>query len=154
MGRPVNPLFNAVSYYAIMSAMEKMGIDPALLSRQTSHALAPLMKDMCETFLGRNMPKNLPEYFEVEKMLFRMGGVCDPEKVEVALKDRTSTMKLQDCGLQGVNSLAEAAGYPQCPVCMVGAMTIGTLRAMNLAEIKNLDVKRQGNVCSIRLMTE
>jgi hypothetical protein len=154
MGRPVNSIFNAVSYYAIMTAMAKMGINPGLLSRRTSTALTPLMKQLAEGFLGRDVPKTLAEYFETEKMLLKIGGVCDTENMEVTFKDGTSTLKLSDCFLLEMTNFARSAGCKQCPVCIVGAITIGTLKAMNLGDMKDLKVERNGNTCTINLIAD
>lgn len=80
MVRQANPMFEAISYYALMTAMEKVGINPGLLARQTSTAITPVMSGFLENFLGRSqMPKALNEFFEMEKLIFKIGNICDAE---------------------------------------------------------------------------
>jgi hypothetical protein len=155
MARQIDPMISAIPYYALMTAMDKVGINPGLLSRQTSTAITPIMRGIMENFLGVDqLPKTLNEFFEMEKSFFKIGNICDAEKMQVTCKDGTSVVKILDCSLKEVANFAKSAGYKQCPMCIVGALTIGSIKAMNLGDIKNFKVEKNGDCCTISLMSD
>jgi hypothetical protein len=152
MPRQTNPVFNSIIYYAMMSAMDRIGINPALFARQTATAISPIMKQVAGS-LGLKMPKTLQEFGELQNEFDNMDNIPDAERTEVSQNDGTITLKLHNCGFLDVSNYVENLGYKQCPVCLIGAVNIGLLKTLNIAEIKDFKVEKNNTDCIIHLIS-
>jgi hypothetical protein len=150
MPRPINPIYNSIIYYAMMIAMDRIGINPALFARQTAYAISPIMKRVAGT-LGLKLPENLNEFGELQKQFDDMDSIPDQERTEFSFNDGMITLKIHNCGFLEVSDYAEGVGYNRCPVCLLGAVNIGLLKALNLSETKDFTVQKDGAICTIRI---
>jgi len=154
MASTLNSMINAIPYYAIMSALDKMGIAPDLLARQTAAALMPILKDLAETFGASQMPKNTSEFFEMFKATVGVTGMADADTIQTEVKARSCRINLTNCMWQDIAGVAEKAGYKQCPMCIVGTVTTGFLKVFGFQDTTRSKVEKKGNSCSVELLTD
>jgi hypothetical protein len=150
MPRQLNPIFNSIIYFAMMSAMDRIGIDPGLFARQTATAISPIMKTVAGT-LGLKLPESLQDYASLQGEFDQMDDIPESERTKVAFHDGTVTLKIHNCALLDVSNYAETVGYKRCPVCLISAVNIGLLKALRLAETKDFKVEKNGAECTITL---
>ena len=150
MPRPINQIYNSIIYYAMMIAMDRIGINPALFARQTAYAISPIMKRVAGS-LGLKLPEKLNEFGELQKQFDDMDSIPDEERTEFSSSDGTISLKIHNCGFLDVSDYAESVGYKRCPMCLLGAVNIGLLKALNLIETKDFTVKKDGTTCTINI---
>jgi hypothetical protein len=148
----MNPMFNSVIYYAMMSAMDKIGINPALFARQTATAISPIMKHV-STALGFKLPESINDFAELLSQFDDMDGVPDQKKTRVTSDKGVITLKICNCAFSDVSGFAESVGYKHCPVCLIGAVSVGLLKALSITETEDLEVQKEGPSCTINLTT-
>ena len=74
MPRQINAMMNSIIYYAMMSAMDRIGINPPLFARQIATAISPLIKNVADN-LGLKIPQNLRDYAKLQNEFDEMDNV-------------------------------------------------------------------------------
>jgi len=150
----VNSMINAIPYYAIMVALDKMGIAPDLLGRQTAAALAPVLQGISENLAAGQMPKNIGEYLEMFKVIAGVTGMADPDTLQTETKDHSCHINLTNCMWQDIAGIAEKAGYKRCPMCIISTMNVGLMKALGFLDITRSTVEKKGDNCSLELHSD
>jgi hypothetical protein len=135
-----------------MSALDKMGIAPDLLGRQTAAALAPVLQNLSKTFGAP--PKNINEYLAMFKVLAGTTGIADSQTMRTEIKDHSCHINLTNCMWQDIAGIAEKAGYKRCPMCIIGTLNIGFLKVFGFQETTRSVVEKKGNNCSLDLFSD
>ncbi|MBS7287792.1 MAG: hypothetical protein KIH01_03355 [Candidatus Freyarchaeota archaeon] len=149
---PVNPLYNAICFGTLLSALDKIGVSLPIVARQTSHLLEPLMKDFLKGFIGSNdLPKNLNEVKEVIEKLVDVGGIGET-KVEVA--DKMLTVSGKDCMYIDMSNFSRTLGYPTCPMCVISLMLVALVSVPKIGVVTDTIIETKGNECSIKIKVE
>ena len=68
--------------------------------------------------------------------------------------DGTITLKVHNCGFLDVSNYSENLGNKHCSVCLTGALNMGLLKALNLADTKDLRVEKKETDCTINLTSD
>ena len=154
MASTLNSMINAIPYYAMMTALDKMGIAPDLLGRQTSVALKPILQDLSKALASGQMPKNINEFFEMFKAIVGVTSIADADTIRTEVKDRSCHINLSNCMWQDIAGVAEKAGYKHCPMCIIGTVITGFLKVFGFQETTRSKVEKKGNSCSVELFSD
>ena len=154
MARTVNPMFNALGLCAVLSSMDKMGVNPNLIARQTSKVLGPVLAEFGKMTLGdKNLhASNMDEFMKGLKMAVSIGGLGDPESLKVSQSDGACTFTWSDCGLKDMSTAAKLFGYDNCPLCLPGVIVAGLIDVWHVTDFLYVKVEKNGNTCSIHLL--
>jgi hypothetical protein len=154
MTRTVNPLFNALGICALLSSLDKMGLNPSLIARQTAKVLGPVLAEFGKSTLGdKNMyASNMDEFMKGLKMAVKIGGLADPEALQVSQSEGSCTFKWSDCGLKDMSSAAKLFGYNKCPLCLPGVIVAGLIDVWHIIDFRYVTVDKNGDICSINLL--
>lgn len=148
----INPLYNAICFGTLLSALDKIGVSLPIVARQTSQLLEPLMKDFLKGLIGSNdLPKNLNEIKEVIEKLVNVGGIGET-KVEVA--DNTLIVSGKDCMYIDMSNFGRTLGYQTCPMCVISLMLIALVSVPKIGVVTDTVVETKGNECSIKIKVE
>lgn len=154
MARTADPMFSAMGLCALLSSMDKMGVKPSLITRQTAKVLGPVLAEFGKMTLGeKNMQaSNMDEFMKGLKKAVSIGGLADPESLQVNQSDSVCTFKWNDCGLRDVSTAAKLFGYDNCPLCLPGVIVAGLIDVWHVTDFLYVKVEKNGNTCSIHLL--
>ncbi|MBS7248344.1 MAG: hypothetical protein QXN15_10730 [Candidatus Jordarchaeales archaeon] len=148
----INPLYNAICFGTLLSALDKIGVSLPIVARQTSQLLEPLMSDYLRGLIGSNdLPKNLHEVKEVIEKLVSVGGIGET-KVEVS--DNTLTVSGNDCMYIDMARFGRSLGYNSCPLCVIALMLIALVSVPKIGVVSDTTVTNNGNECCIKITIE
>lgn len=153
MTRPVNPLFNAIGLCTIMSTLDKMGVSPGLVARSASKAIGPILAKFEKMMIGtEGGVKNWDEFMGKVKMAVTAGGLGDMNGIEVKQTSSGIDVKWADCMMKDMVGVAKTFGYSVCPLCYPAIILTGTISAFNLADIQDVKIRTDGNICYLNLV--
>lgn len=148
----INPLYNAICFGTLLSALDKIGVSLPIVARQTSQLLEPLMRDFLKGLIGANdLPKNLREVKEVIEKLVDVGGIGET-KVEVS--GNTLTVSGKDCMYIDMSRFGRTLGYPTCPMCVISLMLIALINVSKIGVVTDTIVETNDNECKIKITVE
>lgn len=147
-----NPEYNAIILGILLSAADKMGINPVLLGRQTSRLLAPMLDSIFQKFTGKTLSMNGEGFLEDIKRIVKIGDISDPEKLELEIVDSCFTLKLVDCMYLDMAKYGKIIGYESCPMCIAGVFMIGLFSSLNIGDVLNFKVENKDNSCIVKLV--
>ncbi|MEM1717740.1 MAG: hypothetical protein QXF49_00130 [Thermosphaera sp.] len=146
----INPLYNAICFGTLMSAIDKIGIPLPLVARQASEILAPIVKDLAKTILGNEkLPEKLSELMSFAKEVLERNGVA--EKIEMRITESQVKMRILRCMYLDVAGFSKTLGYSACPICLYVLMFAAALSAIKLAEVSKATFENNGSECNIEL---
>ncbi len=146
-----NPEYNAIILGMLLSAADKMGINPVLLGRQTSRLLAPMLDDLFEQFIGKSLSSNDSEFLEDIKKIVKIGEISDPEKLELEISANCFTLKLADCMYLDMANYGKTLGHDSCPMCIAGVFMTGLISSLGIGEVLNFEAQNKENNCIVKL---
>lgn len=144
----MNPLYFAITFGAILSALDKIGIHPNLIARQSARLLSPVIDGISNT-IGGKKPSNMEEAREFFEGAMKTGDACSA--IETTASKKRLSSKITDCIFSPLADFVKTLGYNSCPVCAVSIILSGGLRAWGLGEISHLKVETNGNVCNLEI---
>jgi hypothetical protein len=153
MVRTLNPVFIAVGICSLLSSLDKMGVTPTLVARQTSKVIGPVLADFGKMTIGTTKMEapTLNEFVAGLKMALKMGGLADPDALEMSKTAEGFTVKWVDCGLKDMANAAKLFGYHDCPLCLPGVIVAGLLGSYQVADVREMKVEKDGNTCMMHI---
>jgi hypothetical protein len=146
--REINPLIGASFFGTLLSALDKMGLNPQLISRNASGVLSKLFDGPAKQVLGEKRPSTVEELMtQIEKLKTSRAT----EKSEHSFSDGVITMKFVDCMYLMLNGYGKGIGYKACPMCAQALLLSASLKALNLGEVKDIQVENNENICVLKL---
>nr|MDO8082884.1 hypothetical protein [Candidatus Freyarchaeota archaeon] len=145
-----NPVYNAIILGILLSAAEKIGINPVLIGRQTSRLLAPLLDSLFKRFIGKTLSLNNGNLLEDIKKIVKTGEISDPEKLELTFSGNCVTLKLADCMYLDMANYGKTLGHDCCPMCIAGVFMTGVLSSLDTGEVLNFKVENKENNCIVK----
>jgi hypothetical protein len=153
MTRVLNPVFTAVGICSLLSSLDKIGVTPTLVARQASKVIGPVLADFGKMTIGTtNMEApTLNDFVVGLRMALKMGGLADPDALEMSKSGDGFTVKWVDCGLKDMANAAKLFGYRDCPLCLPGVIVAGLLGAFHVADVREMKVEKNGNTCMMHI---
>nr|MDO8080083.1 hypothetical protein [Candidatus Freyarchaeota archaeon] len=144
----INPLYFAITFGAILSALDKLGIHPNLIARQSARVISPLIDDLSKT-IGGDKPSNIEEAREFFESAMKNGPACSA--IQTSASGKRFTTKLTECIFSPLADFVKSLGYGSCPVCAVSVILSGGIMAWGLGEISHLKIETKGKVCTLEI---
>ena len=144
----INPLYFAITFGAILSALDKIGMHPNLIARQSARLLSPIIGEISKTIGGKN-PSNMEEAKEFFEGAMKNGDACSA--IETTASRKRLSSKITDCIFSPLADFVKTLGYDSCPVCAVSIILSGGLKAWGLGEISHIKVETNENVCNLEI---
>ncbi len=146
--REINPFYGAIFFGTILSTLDKMGLNPPLISRQASGVLSQLFEGPAKQVLGAKRPSTVEELMtQIEKLKTSRPS----EKSEHSFSNGVITMKFVDCMYLSLNGYGKSIGYKACPMCAQALLLSASLKALNLGEVKDIQLENNENTCVLKL---
>ncbi|MEM3587163.1 MAG: hypothetical protein QXO71_07590 [Candidatus Jordarchaeaceae archaeon] len=147
--REINPLYGAIFFGTLLSALDKIGLKTQLISRQASGVLSQLLEGPAEHVLDGKHPQTVEELLtNFQKLnISRTLG-----KFEYSFSNGVITMKFVDCMYLPLNGFGKGIGYKACPMCAQALLLSAALKALNLGEVKDVQVENNENTCLLKIV--
>nr|MDO8080433.1 hypothetical protein [Candidatus Freyarchaeota archaeon] len=146
--REINPFYGAIFFGTILSTLDKMGLNPPLISRQASGVLSQLFDGPAKQVLGAKRPSTVEELMtQIEKLKTSRTS----EKSEHSFSNGVITMKFVDCMYLPLNGYGKSIGYKACPMCAQALLLSASLKALNLGGVKDIQLENSENTCVLKL---
>lgn len=138
----------------ILSAADKIGINPMILGRQASKILAPILGELSAQLQVNKIPSNLGELVkEIENVSKKFSSPLGME-VEVDFSGNCYTHRVTNCAYLGMAKFGKSVGYKACPLCGVMIILMGGLSALGTVEILDAKVENDEKICIIKILLE
>ncbi len=147
-----NPEYNAIILGMLLSAADKMGINPVLLGRQTSRLLAPLLDGIFKQYIGRGPSSNPEQLLEDIKTIVKAGEISDPEGLELEYSENRFNMKVIECMYLDMANYGKTLGYNACPMCIAGVFFMGLVNSLGIGEVLDFTVENKENSCTLKII--
>ena len=144
----MNPTYVAIAFGSILTALDKMGIKPSLILRQSSVVLEPLAGFVTSSS-GVSIPKDLDEYAELLDVSIKYGNACSD--IKSIHSGNSIKSNITDCMFMPIAEFAKTLGYDSCPVCIVNLIGSSMFKGFGLGEVSSFKTETTGNVCSIEI---
>ncbi|MEM2047943.1 MAG: hypothetical protein QXZ06_08675, partial [Candidatus Jordarchaeales archaeon] len=139
----INPLYNAICFGTILSALDRIGVSLPIVARQTSELLTPILRDLTKIFLGdKKVPESLNEVKVLAKEVLERDKVA--EKVELDVSKNPIEMKIDGCMYLDIANFSKSLGYSACPTCLFALMTTSFISALKLGRVSEATFKNNG----------
>ncbi|MBS7249683.1 MAG: hypothetical protein KIH08_03690 [Candidatus Freyarchaeota archaeon] len=145
-------LFYGFVFGTILSAADKMGINPTLLGRQSSKILGPMLENLAQQFLGMAPPKTIEEFMkdlEIVGKNFVFG-----KEFQLSYSGNNLSMKLVQCPWLEMCKYGKSIGYKACPLCATSVMLMGAIEATNIVQVMGVNVDNNETVCQLTVKME
>ncbi|WXG41738.1 MAG: hypothetical protein WED07_13410 [Candidatus Freyarchaeum deiterrae] len=146
----VNPYHNAMIFGTMLCALDKMGIKPTLIARQTSAVLAPIIGGLSKQLLGKTLPSNMEEFLPQLQESLKTSGILNP-KSEISYSNGVLSSKIIDCMYLTMAGFGKSLGYKACPMCAAALILSSALKAINIAEVVDAQVENKEDTCIFKL---
>ena len=146
--REINPFYGAIFFGTLLSALDKMGLNPQLISRQASGELSQLFDGPAKQVLGAKRPSTVEELMAQMRKLKTSGT---SEKSENSYSNGVINMKFVNCMYLSLNGYGKSNGYKSCPMCVQALLLSASLRALNMGEVKDVQLENNENTCVLKL---
>ncbi|MEM3564264.1 MAG: hypothetical protein QXR19_13595 [Candidatus Jordarchaeaceae archaeon] len=146
-------LFYGFVFGTILSAADKMGINPMLLGRQSSKILGPMVENLAQQFLGMAPPKTMEELVKDLEIVGKNFGVFGKE-FECSYSGNNLSMKIVQCPWLEMCKYGKSIGYRACPLCATSVMLMGTIEATNIVQVMGINVDNNEAVCRLTVKME
>ncbi|WXG41756.1 MAG: hypothetical protein WED07_13500 [Candidatus Freyarchaeum deiterrae] len=150
----LNSLYNAIAFGTVLTALDKMGVNPSLVARQASRVLAPMMKELGKQISTQTDAKNLKEFISSWDKIMETAQFADPKGTEASVSNNTLYMKLTNCMFNDMANFGKSQGYPACPICIVNLMVISFIGAQGIGEVADSKVENKENVCKLKVSVD
>nr|MDO8079154.1 hypothetical protein [Candidatus Freyarchaeota archaeon] len=144
-------LYNSIVVCSLLSAADRIGLNPMVLGRQTATVLVPLLGDIFKKTLGKKPPSNMEELVKDIQEMMKDVGLADPERNEVSFSGNQLIMKSSDCFYREMAEFGKTLGYTACPLCALSIFLMGTIKALNLGQISSVKAEYDGTKCTMKL---
>ncbi len=145
--------FTALIYGTILSAADRIGINPMLLGRQSSQILGPMIENLAQQFIGMAPPKDMEELKKDLEMFGKNTGVFGKE-YEWNNSGNCFSAKVVECPWLEMAKYGKSIGYKACPLCGITIILLGAIEAMGLSQVVGINVDNDETVCKLKLATE
>jgi hypothetical protein len=131
-----------------------MGISPELVARSASKAIGPILAKFEKMMIGtEGGAKTWDEYLKKVNLAVVAGGLGDMKGIEIKQTNGGIDVKWTDCMMKDMVNVAKTFGYSVCPLCYPAIILTGTIAAFNFAEIQDVKIKTDGNICYLNLVS-
>jgi len=146
-------LFYGFVFGTILSAADKMGINPMLLGRQSSKILGSMVDSLAQQFLGMAPPKTMEELLKDIEIMGKNFGVFGKE-FELSYSGNNLNIKIVRCPWLELCKYGKSVGYKACPLCPTSIILMGAIEATNIAQVLGTNVDNNETVCQLTVKTE
>ncbi|MEM3587537.1 MAG: hypothetical protein QXO71_09475 [Candidatus Jordarchaeaceae archaeon] len=141
----IDPNYAALMYGTLLRALESVGLNPMLITRNASQVLSKMFDGPAKQVLGIQHPSTL------EELITKLGALKTSGKYEVSHAEGVINLKLVDCMYLPLNNYGKSIGYKSCPMCAQSLLISGSIKALNLGEVKDIQVENNGNICQLKI---
>ncbi len=146
----INPLYNAICFGTILSALDKIGISPPIIVRQTSELLTPMLKDILKLVgVEEELPKSMDEALRFIKGFLMRDKVM--EKLDWDVSEDTINLRATGCMFLDLANFGKTLGYKACPICIGVLMMCVFTSILKLGSMSKAEFENNGNECSIKI---
>lgn len=148
-----DPMANVLLCGSLLIALDKMGIKPALLGRQTARVLTPMMSDIAKNFAKRGeVAKTMDQFIIDFKTATKHLNFLDRESFEMNYSEGVLSMKVPDCMWLDMLNFGKSQGYKTCALCGVGIIITALIAALNLGEVLDIRIDNNEKVCNLKFV--
>ena len=109
----LHPFYNAFFFGTLLSALEKMGINPMLITRQTAKILGPQAELLAKDLTGdKDSPATMDELAKLLEQTIQDTKCAD--QVEGKFSGNSFSMKITNCMYQELADYGKSLGYNNC----------------------------------------
>ena len=149
-----NPIANTSVYGSLMNALDKIGIKPTLIGRQTARVLAPTLKGIWQQFTQAEPPKTMDQFVIGYKTAMKILNILDFESFEVDYSKGVLSVKIPDCMWLDLLNFGKSQGYKACAICSHSIMTTALISAMDLGDVSDIKVENKDKVCYLKFVIQ
>ncbi|WXG42206.1 MAG: hypothetical protein WED07_15815 [Candidatus Freyarchaeum deiterrae] len=147
-----DPIANVLLCGSLLSALDKIGIKPTLIGRQTARVLAPMIKDIAQKYAEAEQPAKTMDQFIIDfKTALKHLNVFDRESFEMNYSKGVLSMKVTDCMWLDMLNFGKSQGYKTCAFCGAGIFTTALISTLDLGEVSDIKVENKEKVCNLKL---
>ncbi|MEM3586395.1 MAG: hypothetical protein QXO71_03640 [Candidatus Jordarchaeaceae archaeon] len=149
----VRDSLNGLALGIILSAADKIGINPILLGRQSAKLLAPMLSGLVKQFLGVPTLKNMEEFLKELEVFSKNFGVLGKEP-ELNYTGNILKIKVVECYWKEMSKYGKSMGYKACPLCIAAMMMMSVIEGLGLNQVLGLKSESNGAACEVELALE
>jgi hypothetical protein len=148
-----NPIANVLLYGSVLSALDKIGIKPTLIGRQTSRILAPIVNDISKKFAGEEHAKTMEQFIIGYKTAVKNLNILDIEGFEINYSKNVLSMKVPDCMWLDLANYGKSQGYGACALCGVSIFTTALIN-IDLGDVSDVKIENKERVCNLKFVIQ
>ncbi|WXG42205.1 MAG: hypothetical protein WED07_15810 [Candidatus Freyarchaeum deiterrae] len=148
-----NPIANVLLYGSVLSALDKIGIKPTLIGRQTARVLTPMVNGISKQFAGDEHAKTMDKFIIGYKAAMKNLNIVDIENFEIDYSKGVLSMKVPDCMWLDLANFGKSQGYGACALCGVSIFTTALI-SIDLGDVLDIKVENKDKVCYLKLVIQ
>ncbi|MEM2146141.1 MAG: hypothetical protein QW279_12320 [Candidatus Jordarchaeaceae archaeon] len=144
--REIDPNYIGLIYGTLLRSLDRMGIKPNLISRHAAGVLSQLFDGPAKQVLDK---KNLST---VEELMAQIEKLKTSKISENSYSGNTINKKVIGCMYLPLNNTGKSMGYKACPMCIQALLIASSLKALNLGEVKDIQVENNEDTCQLKII--
>ncbi|WXG42208.1 MAG: hypothetical protein WED07_15825 [Candidatus Freyarchaeum deiterrae] len=145
-----DPVGNFLVYGSLLNALDKIGIKPTLIGRQTARVLAPTLKDIYQKFSGNESAKTMDQFIIDYKAAMKNLNLLDRESFEVDYSKDVLSVKVPDCMWLDILNFGKSQGYKTCALCSHSIFAAAMISTMDIGEVLDIKVENKEKICYLK----
>lgn len=148
----INPLYNAICFGTLLSALDRIGVSLPIVARQASELLTPMLGNIMKILLGdRKVPESLSEVKVLAKEII-MERDKIVEKLEMDVSKNQIETNVTGCMYLDIAKFSKSLGCNACPTCLFALMMSAFISALKLGTVSEATFVNDGDECHVRLV--
>jgi hypothetical protein len=149
--REMNPLYAAITIGSLMGALDKIGVKPTLIARQSAAILAPMLSSMAAQENENKSASNKEEFIKIFRDGIRTGNIADAEAFEANWSGNILKAKITDCMWLPLSGFGKGIGFSTCPMCLMCFTAASGFKGLRLGEISDFKAETRGDICNLEI---
>jgi hypothetical protein len=151
-----DPMAEVLLVGSLLSALDKIGIKPTLIGRQTARVLAPMINDIAQKYAeAEQVAKTWDQFIVDYKTAIKNNlNVYDRESFEMNYSKGVLSMNITDCMWLDMLNFGKSMGYKTCAFCGASVFTTALIATLGLGDVTDIRVENKEKVCSLKLVIQ
>ena len=149
-----DPMANVLVYGSLLYVLDKVGVKPALIGRQTARVLAPMFKNISQKYAKADSVKTMDQFLKDAKTAMKKLNIWDQENFEADYSKGVLSVKIPDCMWLDLANYGKSQGYSACALCGVSVFLTALISTENLGDVLDVQVDNNERVCSLKLVIQ
>jgi hypothetical protein len=149
----INSLYNAKAFGSILASLDNLGLNLALVTRQTSRVFGPLIGQLAKQIRSGEPSKDLKDFAKNWEALMKGTGFADPNS-EISVADNVVSMKVINCMYLSMAAFGKSHGYAACPVCILNLGIASLIHNWGTGTVVERSEKNSENICLTKMVID